>query len=79
MHRGYIRKGLWKLLRYQHERIVFQQNSAQAHLTTAMEMVHQELSTELVACRKRIDELEACCRQVSKGRPEAAGGDAHAC
>ena len=76
---GYIRKGLWKLLRYQHERIVFQQNSAQAHLTTAMVMVHEELSAELAACRKRIDELEAGCRPVSKGRPAAAGGDAHAC
>jgi hypothetical protein len=49
---------LWKVFRYQHDRVVFQQNMINLQLTAAIEFMHKEHSKETAALRERIAELE---------------------
>jgi hypothetical protein len=49
---------LWKLLRYQHERLLSQQNAVNTQLTVALQFMHEEHKREIQSLRGRIDELE---------------------
>lgn len=49
---------LWKLLRYQHDRIAFQQNLINAHLTSALEFEVIQRQKETADLKRRIIELE---------------------
>lgn len=49
-----MRRVLWRLLRYQHDRNIFHQNAVNSHLVAAMEFQHEELRT----LRERVDRLE---------------------
>ncbi len=53
------RRLLWKLLRYQHDRIAWQQNMINTQLTMALELVHTSTAQELAQLRRRVAELEA--------------------
>lgn len=45
---------LWKLFRYQHERLLFQQNAVNTQLTVALQFMHEEHKR----LRERVEELE---------------------
>lgn len=75
---GRLRRALWKLLRYQHERVVSQQNLIHAHMTAAMEMMHQQHTAELAALRERIDALEAGAGTARGTAPAPTGARDHA-
>ena len=49
---------LWKLLRYQHDRIAFQQNLINAHLTNALEFEVTQRQKETADLKRRVAELE---------------------
>jgi hypothetical protein len=49
---------LWKLLRYQHDRIAFQQNLINAHLTDALEFESTQRQKETDDLKRRVAELE---------------------
>ncbi len=49
---------LWKLLRYQHDRIAFQQNLINAHLTGALEFEVVQRQKETADLKRRMAELE---------------------
>ena len=49
---------LWKLLRYQHDRIAFQQNLINAHLTDALEYEVTQRQKETADLKRRMAELE---------------------
>jgi len=57
---AFLKKALWKLLRYQHDRIAFQQNSINIQLTSNAEFMRAEYNRKIMALEKRIAELEAC-------------------
>ncbi|NQU39273.1 MAG: hypothetical protein HQ523_04905 [Lentisphaerae bacterium] len=61
---GALRRALWKLLRYQHERMTTQQNLIRSYMTAAMEMMHQEQRRELDECRARLAALEAAAGEA---------------
>ena len=49
---------LWKLLRYQHDRIAFQQNLINAQLTSALEFEVTQRQKETADLKRRVVELE---------------------
>ena len=53
-----VRKILWKLLRYQSERIVVQQNAVNAHFSAALQLVRQDYLLEIRRLEERVRELE---------------------
>jgi hypothetical protein len=53
-----LRAFLWKLLRYQHDRIAFQQNLINAHLTSALEFEVTQRQKETADLKWRMAELE---------------------
>ena len=53
-----IRKFLWKLLRYQHDRMAFQQNVLNELLIGALEFERGQRLAETGALRRRIEALE---------------------
>jgi hypothetical protein len=53
-----FKRALWKLLRYQHERIAVQQNAVNLQLVLALEAVLEEQRRELAALRARLAALE---------------------
>ena len=56
---GGLKRGLWKLLRYQHERTAVQQNAVNFQLALALESVLKEQRLENDALRARLAALEA--------------------
>lgn len=50
----HLRRALWRLLRYQHDRNIFRQNGVNSNLVAALEFQHEELR----ALRERVDRLE---------------------
>jgi hypothetical protein len=64
---GRIKQALWKLLRYQHERVAVQQNAVNLQLVLALEAVLEEQRRENAALRERLDALEA--RPGKEARP----------
>lgn len=60
---GRFRRGLWTLLRYQHERVAVQQNAVNLQLVLALEAVLGEQRRELAELRKRIAALEASAKK----------------
>lgn len=53
-----VKRFLWKLLRYQHDRVAFQQNSINIQLTAAMEFMRAEYEQRIAALEKKVAELE---------------------
>ena len=51
---------LWKLLRYQHDRIAFQQNLINIQLTSALEFELTQRQKETADLKRRVAELEKC-------------------
>ncbi|HBA82486.1 MAG TPA: hypothetical protein DCZ95_00175 [Verrucomicrobia bacterium] len=52
------RRFLWKLLRYQHDRMAFQQNVLNELLIGALEFEREQRLAETEALRQRVDALE---------------------
>jgi hypothetical protein len=55
---GAMRKALWKLLRYQHDRMAARQNTINSWLISALEHGRAETQAELAQLRERLDRLE---------------------
>ena len=53
-----VKRFLWKLLRYQHDRVAFQQNSINIQLTAAIEFMRAEYQQKIVTLEKKVAELE---------------------
>jgi len=54
----HVKKVLWKLLRYQHDRMAGQQNDINVLLTSALEFEHErrvELEQRLIALEKKLE------------------------
>lgn len=49
---------LWKLLRYQHDRIAFRQNLINTQLTSALEFEFTQRQKEMADLKRRVAELE---------------------
>ena len=54
-----VRKFLWKLLRYQHDRITFRQNLVNTQFTSAFEFQQRLMGEEMARLHARIADLEA--------------------
>jgi len=64
----YLAKQLmWRLLRYQHDRVAAQQNAINELLTAAMDLHRDATRRKIESLEKRISELEA---ELSRLRPE---------
>ncbi|MBN1674714.1 MAG: hypothetical protein JXR37_26960 [Kiritimatiellae bacterium] len=59
-----VKRFLWKLLRYQHDRMVFQQNAVNTGLTYALELQHELHQRELAALTQRVEEVEGRLREL---------------
>ena len=53
-----VRRVLWKLLKYQHDRSAFQQNSINIQLTAAIEFMRAEYEKKVSALEKKVIELQ---------------------
>ncbi len=62
-----VKRALWGVLRYQHERVAVQQNAVNSQILSALEAVCEEQRREGAALRGRIDALEA--RLPPEARP----------
>lgn len=54
-----VKTVLWKLLRYQHDRVCFRQNLINSHLSAAIEFEHQVMADEISRLQARVSELES--------------------
>lgn len=54
-----LRSVLWRLLRYQHERICFRQNLVNSHLVAALAFERAHFSEEIAKLQARIDAIES--------------------
>jgi len=54
-----LRQLLWKVLRYQHDRIAHQQNMINTQHTVAIEFMHEQHQRALTELRERIAALES--------------------
>ena len=64
-----VRKVLWKLLRYQHERVVFQQNTINSQLALALQLVQSDHLSEIRALEARVRALEEALRRAGVPAP----------
>ncbi len=55
---GSVKTLLWKLLRYQHDRIAFQQNAVNELAIDALEFQREELERDLADLKRRVAALE---------------------
>jgi hypothetical protein len=55
---GQVKRGLWKLLRYQHEHMALRQNLINAQLTSALEFEIVQRRRETDDLKRRLAELE---------------------
>jgi hypothetical protein len=53
-----IRQKLWRLLRYQHERVFFRQNMVNSQFVSAVEFERDLLLSEITRLEERLDRLE---------------------
>ncbi|MDA0323270.1 MAG: hypothetical protein O2923_11225 [Verrucomicrobia bacterium] len=53
-----IRWLMWRVLRYQHDRMAFQQNVINTQMTSALEFLVEEQSREIAELRARLDARE---------------------
>ena len=65
-----VKRLAWKLLRYQHDRIAFQQNTVNTQLTVALELQRGEYRKRIAELEARIESLEAGRR--APGKPDGA-------
>lgn len=56
---GRIKSVLWKVFRYQHDRIAFQQNTVNTQLTAAIEFTHANHIARVKTLERRVAALEA--------------------
>jgi hypothetical protein len=63
---------LWRLLRYQHDRMAFQQNAVNIQVALALESERERHASETAALEQRIANLEAALRAP----PPTSGGGA---
>lgn len=54
-----VRRFLWKLLRYQHDRVTSRQNLINSTLSAAIEFEHRLMRSRIEELQKRIGDLEA--------------------
>ena len=66
-----VRRFLWKLLRYQHDRIAFQQNTINAQMTAAIEFLRTEQKREILELRQEIRRMTAQVDAEPTTRPAA--------
>ena len=55
---GWVRALLWRVLRYQHERMALQQNTINELIAAAVEFERQRRRRETGELRRRIEQLE---------------------
>ncbi|MGQ9662598.1 MAG: hypothetical protein ACUVWX_09725 [Kiritimatiellia bacterium] len=53
-----IKRILWKLLRYQHDQMAFQQNTVNTQLTVALAFIRAEYRLKLFELERRLESLE---------------------
>ncbi|MEI6971337.1 MAG: hypothetical protein WCL44_07430 [bacterium] len=53
-----VKTFLWKVLRYQHDRMAFQQNCVNFQLTASVEFLRAEYERKIKALEQRVAELE---------------------
>ena len=58
-----IKKMLWKLMRYQHDRMVFRQNLINGIFTSTLEFESARREKETIELKRRIEALEATLQQ----------------
>jgi hypothetical protein len=54
-----LKQALWKLLRYQHDRVCFRQNLVNSHTTALLEFQREHFTGELNRLKARVADLEA--------------------
>ncbi len=59
-----VRSLLWRVFRYQHERVAYRQNLVNAHMVTAIRFHYLQMVNECAELRGRIEQLEAEQRQT---------------
>ena len=59
-----LRRALWKVLRYQHDRIAYQQNMINTQLTVALEFMHEQYKGHIAELRTRVEELERAAKKT---------------
>lgn len=67
-----LRRLQWRVLRYQHDRIAFQQNTIHHQIATALECMREEYRGDIARLEARIAELEtalATLRKTPERRP----------
>ena len=69
-----VRRGLWRFLRYQHERITFRQNLINRMFTSGLEFEQAQRAATVAALERRIAELEA---RLSGGEPDGRSHPPH--
>jgi hypothetical protein len=63
-----IKQVLWKVFRYQHDRMAFHQNMINSHLTNALEFERDALRREVARLEARMAELERRLDEVRRAR-----------
>lgn len=63
-----LKRILWKLLRYQHERLVFQQNAVNTQIAVVLQFLMEESRERLAELEQRLERVEIVkCPKVSSG------------
>jgi hypothetical protein len=68
-----IKTWLWKLLRYQHDRMAYQANAVNAQVVGALGLLHEQTATELESLRRRVAALESRAQTREQGDSGGAG------
>lgn len=68
-----VKGALWRLLRYQHDRVAFRQNLINSHVTSALEFQHELFEDELRRLRERVEELERAAAPAREGAIPPSG------
>lgn len=53
-----VKGALWRLLKYQHDRVAFRQNLVNSHVTAALEFQQDAFAREIASLKQRVAELE---------------------
>ena len=59
-----LKGGLWRLLRYQHDRIAFRQNLINSHVTSALEFQHEIFDRDIRRLQERVQALERALESI---------------
>ena len=72
---AWARQKLWRLLRYQHDRMAFQQNLVNSQVTLALEFMRSEYRRQSAELSARLEQVE----QALEGMGRDAGGQSKPC